>query len=129
MYQNITDEIPSNTYEYNTSKVINPLIETSQLSWPEKFSMSKIVKKLFENSLVSRTPYIYIYIYIYMYIRYSRKQKYLFQAIAFDVVFFNCIIHIKPILYIYIYKIPGNHYVNYFDLIKKSIFSLEDQWT
>ena len=55
--------------------------------------------------------YIYIYLsislslYIYIYIFYIKVFKEIkvsmFEAIALDVVFFNCIIHKKPILYIH----------------------------
>ena len=53
--------------------------------------------------------YIYIYIslslslYIYIfYIKVFKEIKVsMFEAIALDVVFFNCIIHKKPILYIH----------------------------
>ena len=49
--------------------------------------------------------YIYIYISLSLYIFYIKVFKEIkvsmFEAIALDVVFFNCIIHKKPILYIH----------------------------
>ena len=45
----------------------------------------------------------------------------MFQAIAFDVVFFNCIIHIKPILYIFIFA-----YIQYIHIYICFLFFEED---
>ena len=39
--------------------------------------------------------YIYIFIYIYTYI-FKEIKKSTCEAISFDVIFFNCIIYIKP---------------------------------
>ena len=54
---------------------------------------SRYNSKTFTVISVYHTPYIYIYIYVFKEIKIS-----IFEAIAFDVVFFNCIIHVKPIL-------------------------------